>query len=132
MATSKLLRKASAVDRFGNDPENLAVSLTAALRKFTPYGDRMLVEPISLIPESVSGIVLPDVVTSPDQLRYGKVAFQSETITSTYTGKYVAFHRNVGTHVRVDETDYLIVRENDLWGEVDPVLTEEKSPIITG
>ena len=82
-----------------------------------PLADRVLVEPAAAEETTASGIIIPDTAKEKPQ-RGSVVAIGSgkkdEPLTvkvgdSTLYGKYA------GTEIAVDGTDYLIMRESDIF-----------------
>jgi chaperonin GroES len=91
-----------------------------------PLGDRLIVEPLEEEQTTVGGIVLPD--TALEKPQRGKVvaagpgARNSETgeriLMDVAEGDQVVFSKYGGTEIRIEGTDYLILRESDVLAKV--------------
>ena len=88
---------------------------------YQPLGDRVIVEAES--PEQVtkSGIVLPDTAQEKPQTGRvlcsgpGRVTDDGKTIPlSVKEGDVVIFAKYGGTEIKVDNKEYLIIRESDI------------------
>ena len=73
----------------------------------TPLGDRLIVEPLEEEQTTIGGIVLPD--TAVEKPQRGSVIAAGDT---------VVFSKYGGTEIRVEGTDYLILRESDVLAKV--------------
>lgn len=93
--------------------------------KINPLSDRVVVEPDQ--PEEVSngGIILPD--TAQEKPQRGKVVAvgpgrttDSGTLVepSVDVGDEVLYGKYSGTEITVDDSDLLIVRENDIMAKL--------------
>ena len=87
-----------------------------------PLGDKVVVEVIDEPQTTVSGIVLPD--SAKEKSQRGKViAVGTGKLLDNGTrepmevkvGDTVLFGKYSGTEVKVDGTEYLVVREDDLF-----------------
>ena len=94
--------------------------------KIRPLGDRVLVKPLSRETVTKSGIVLPDTATEKPQegeilaVGPGKVLDNGKrTTVEVSMGQRVLFAKYAGTEVKVDNEEYLILRESDIMGIVD-------------
>jgi chaperonin GroES len=92
----------------------------------TPLGDRLIVEPLEEEQTTIGGIVLPDTAVEKPQrgsvVAAGPGSRNSETgerIPMEITaGDTVVFSKYGGTEIRVEGTDYLILRESDVLAKV--------------
>jgi len=91
-----------------------------------PLGDRVLVKPLSRETVTKSGIVLPDTATEKPQegeilaVGSGKVLDNGKrTTVEVSVGQRVLFAKYAGTEVKMDNEEYLILRESDIMGIVD-------------
>lgn len=91
--------------------------------KFKPLHDRILVERIDETEEVRGGIVIPD--TAKEKPQEGKVVNvgPGKTLDNGKTSKMtvkkgdrVLFGKYSGTEVKIDDQDYLIMREDDVLG----------------
>ena len=89
--------------------------------KVKPLGDRVLVEPIEEKETRKGGIIIPD--SAKEKPQEGKVIALG-TGKKDDEGKDIPFHvkkgdrvlisKYGGTEIKVDEKDYLIMREDDI------------------
>jgi len=91
--------------------------------KFRPLHDRVLVERVEQETKTAGGIIIPD--TAKEKPMQGKVkAVGSGNRDETgklvpldvKAGDSVLFGRYSGTEVKIDGTEYLIMRESDILG----------------
>ena len=95
--------------------------------KIHPLGDRVLVEPVKEDAEvKKGGIIIPD--TAKEKPQQGKViAVGSGKLDDN--GKVIPFHvkkgdkvlmpKYGGTEIKIDNKDYLILREEDILGVIE-------------
>jgi chaperonin GroES len=91
-----------------------------------PLGDRLIVEPLEEEQTTATGIVLPD--TALEKPQRGTVIAAGPGARSAETGEVipmdvaegdvVVFSKYGGTDIKVDGTDYLILRESDVLAKV--------------
>ena len=91
-----------------------------------PLGDRVLVQPLEEKETKKGGIIIPD--TAKEKPQEGKVVALG-TGKLDDKGKKVAFEvkkgdrvlipKYGGTEVKIDEQDYLIMKEEDILGIVE-------------
>jgi len=82
-----------------------------------PLADRVLVEPAPAEEKTLSGIIIPD--TAKEKPQRGKVVAvgvgkKDEPLT-VKVGDSVLYGKYSGTEVNIDGTNYLIMRESDLF-----------------
>jgi chaperonin GroES len=107
-----------------NNWEEQAMSTVSV--KIRPLGDRVLVKPLSRETVTKSGIVLPDTATEKPQeaeilaVGPGKVLDNGKrTTVEVSVGQRVLFAKYAGTEVKMDNEEYLILRESDIMGIVE-------------
>jgi chaperonin GroES len=94
--------------------------------KIQPLGDRVLVEPIKEDKVKKGGIIIPD--TAKEKPQQGKViAVGSGKLDDN--GKVIPLHvkkgdkvlmpKYGGTEIKIDNKDYLILREEDILGVIE-------------
>jgi chaperonin GroES len=91
-----------------------------------PLGDRLIVEPLEEEQTTIGGIVLPD--TALEKPQRGNVVAAGPGSRSQETGEVipmdvsegdvVVFSKYGGTEIRIEGTDYLILRESDVLAKV--------------
>ena len=89
--------------------------------KIKPLGDRILVKQLEPEEKSKGGIILPD--TAKEKPKEGKVEAvgQGKMLDdgkiqplSVKAGDHILFSSYAGTEVKVDEEEYLIMKEEDV------------------
>jgi chaperonin GroES len=91
-----------------------------------PLGDRLIVEPLEEEQTTIGGIVLPD--TALEKPQRGTVVAAGPGSRNVETGDripldvsegdLVVFSKYGGTEIRIEGTDYLILRESDVLATV--------------
>lgn len=91
--------------------------------KIKPLEDRVIVKPSTIEEKTKGGIILPDtakekpiegtvVATGP-----GKISDDGKTISlNVKVGDKVLYGKYSGTEVKVDNEEYLFMRESDIFG----------------
>ena len=91
--------------------------------KFKPLHDRVLIQRVESEEKTASGIIIPD--TAQEKPMQGKVVAagsgakdESGKVTplDVKEGDSVLFGKWAGTEVKIDGTDYLIMKESDIMG----------------
>jgi chaperonin GroES len=82
-----------------------------------PLADRVLVEPAAAETKTSGGIIIPD--TAKEKPQKGTVVAvgpgkKDEPLTVT-VGNQVLYGKYGGTEITIDGTDYLIMRESDIY-----------------
>ena len=100
--------------------------MTTVSLKIQPLGDRVVVKPSGRETVTKSGIVLPDTAKEKPQegevlaVGPGKVLDNGKRITlEVQVGQKVLFAKYAGTEVKMDNEEYLILRESDIMGIVE-------------
>ena len=91
-----------------------------------PLGDRLIVEPLEEEQTTIGGIVLPD--TALEKPQRGNVVAAGPGVRSQETGEVIpmdvsegdiiVFSKYGGNEIRIEGTDYLILRESDVLAKV--------------
>jgi chaperonin GroES len=98
--------------------------------KFRPLHDRIVIKRIEAEAKSVGGIIIPD--TAKEKPQQGEVVAvgpggrdESGKLTpiDVKAGDRVLFGKWSGTEVKIDDEEYLIMKESDVMG----VLTETEA-----
>ena len=81
-----------------------------------PLADRVLIEPMQAETKTASGIIIPD--NAKEKPQRGKVVAvgngtKDEPMT-VKVGNTVLYGKFTGTELKLDGTDYLIMRESDI------------------
>ena len=92
-----------------------------ATLNYVPLGDRVIVEPEAAEQKTKSGIVLPDSAQEKPQagkvvaVGSGRVTDDGKTVQLTLkVGDRVIFSKYGGTELKVEDKEYIILRENDI------------------
>ena len=88
--------------------------------KIKPLADRVLVEPSAAEEKTSSGIIIPD--TAKEKPQKGKIisvgnGTKDEKLT-VKVGDTVLYGKYSGTEINIEGTDYLIMKESDIFGIV--------------
>jgi chaperonin GroES len=94
--------------------------------KIRPLGDRVVIKALSRETVTKSGIVLPDTAKEKPQegeiiaVGPGKVLDNGKRIELELSvGQKVLFAKYAGIEVKIDDEEYLILRESDIMGVVE-------------
>ncbi|SRR6266849_5240770 len=100
--------------------------MSAVITSLRPLGDRVVIKPLGRETVTKSGIVLPDTAKEKPQegeivaVGPGKVLDNGiRTILEVKIGQRVLFAKYSGTEVKVEDEEYLILRESDVLGIVE-------------
>jgi chaperonin GroES len=103
----------------------------------TPLGDRLIVEPLEEEQTTIGGIVLPD--TALEKPQRGQVIAAGPGSRNADTGDripmdvaagdQVVFSKYGGTEIRIEGTDYLILRESDVLAKVAGAPAKAKAKV---
>jgi chaperonin GroES len=81
-----------------------------------PLADRVLVQPMAAETKTASGIIIPD--TAKEKPQKGKVVAvgpgTSENAVTVKVGNTVLYGKFSGTELKLEGTDYLMMRESDI------------------
>lgn len=81
-----------------------------------PLADRVLVQPMAAETKTASGIIIPD--TAKEKPQKGKVVAvgpgTSDNPVTVKVGNTVLYGKFSGTELKLDGTDYLMMRESDI------------------
>ncbi|MFL3000342.1 MAG: co-chaperone GroES [Cytophagales bacterium] len=87
---------------------------------FKPLADRVLVEPEAAEEKTASGIIIPD--TAKEKPQKGKIIAVGDGTTdhkmNVKVGDRVLYGKYSGTELTIEDTDYLIMKESDIFGVV--------------
>jgi chaperonin GroES len=87
---------------------------------FKPLADRVLVEPAAAEEKTASGIFIPDTAKEKPQ-RGAIVAIgtgKKDEPISVKVGDQILYGKYAGTEITIDGTEYLIMKEADIYGIV--------------
>ena len=87
---------------------------------FKPLADRVLVEPEAAEEKTASGIIIPD--TAKEKPQRGKIvavgAGTPDHKMNVKVGDSILYGKYSGTELTISDTDYLIMKESDIFGIV--------------
>lgn len=82
-----------------------------------PLADRVLVQPAPAEEKTASGIIIPD--TAKEKPQRGTVVAvgpgKKDEPTTVKVGDQVLYGKYSGTEIAIEGTDYLILKESDLY-----------------
>jgi chaperonin GroES len=85
---------------------------------FKPLADRVLIKPAAAEQVTASGIIIPD--TAKEKPLRGKVIAvgngKTDEPMNVNVGDLVIFGQYSGTEIKIDGSNYLIMRESDIYG----------------
>ena len=88
--------------------------------KIQPLADRVLLEPLAAETTTASGLIIPDSAKEKPSkgtvIAVGKVT-KDEPMT-VQVGDTVLYGKYAGTELKLEGTDYLIMRESDIFAIV--------------
>jgi len=91
-----------------------------------PLGDRVVVKPLASEEVTKSGIVLPDTAKEKPQegevvaVGSGRMLDSGDRVPiDLNAGDKVLFSKYAGNEVKIDDVDYLILREMDILGVIE-------------
>jgi len=93
---------------------------TMSKLNLTPLADRVVVEPAAAEQKTAGGIIIPD--TAKEKPQKGTVVAvgngKKDEPMTVKVGDAVLYGKYSGTEVNVDGTDYLIMKESDIYAIV--------------
>lgn len=94
--------------------------------KIRPLGDRILVKPLEAKEQKKSGIIIPDTAKEKPQegeviaVGTGKITDDGKKIpVDIKVGDKILFGKYSGTEVKIDEQEYLIMHQDDVFGIIE-------------
>ena len=91
-----------------------------------PLADRVLVEPAAAEEKTAGGIIIPDTAKEKPQegevvaIGKGRVLEDgTQRALDLKVGDKILFGKYAGTDVKIDDEDYLIMREDDILGVIE-------------
>ena len=85
-----------------------------------PLADRVVVQPAEAETKTISGIIIPD--TAKEKPQRGKVVAvgngTKDQAMTVKVGDEVLYGKYSGTEISIDGTNYLIMRESDIYAIV--------------
>ncbi|MEY2828284.1 MAG: hypothetical protein RIQ33_142 [Bacteroidota bacterium] len=88
--------------------------------KVTPIADRVLVKPAAAEEKTASGIIIPD--TAKEKPMRGEVVAvgtgKKDEPMTVKAGDTVLYGKYAGTEITIEGTEYLIMRESDIFAVI--------------
>ncbi len=85
---------------------------------FKPLADRVLVEPAAAEEKTASGIIIPD--TAKEKPQKGAIVAvgtgKKDEPLNVKVGDQVLYGKYSGTEITIEGTEYLIMKEADIYG----------------
>lgn len=85
--------------------------------KFKPLKDRVFVSYAEEEERTKGGIYVPD--TAKEKPQKGKVEAVGSEVKELKVGNVILFDKYSGSKVKIDEQEYLIVKEEDILGIIE-------------
>ena len=86
--------------------------------KFKPLADRVLIEPVAAEEKTSSGIIIPD--TAKEKPLQGIVIAagpgKGDEAMTVKKGDTVLYGQYSGTEIKIENGEYLIMKESDIYG----------------
>lgn len=82
--------------------------------KFKPLKDRVFVSYTNELEKTAGGLYIPD--TAKEKPQTGKVEAAGDEVKQIKVGDKVLFDKYSGSKINIDNTEYLIVKEEDILG----------------
>lgn len=82
--------------------------------KFKPLKDRVFVSYTDEMEKTAGGLYIPD--TAKEKPQSGKVEAVGDEVKSLKVGDKILFDKYSGSKINIDNTEYLIVKEEDVLG----------------
>ena len=99
---------------------------TATTTNVRPLGDRILVQPKEVESKTAGGIVIPDTADKDKPMQgtvlatgHGKYIDGKLQPLQVKTGDRVLFGKYSGTTIKLDNQEYLVMREEDVMGVIE-------------
>lgn len=83
---------------------------------FKPLGDRVLIKFTDEAEKTAGGIYIPE--TAKEKPQKGKVEAVGKDVEEVKVGDMVLFDKYSGSKIQMDDSDYLIVKEEEVLGIV--------------
>jgi chaperonin GroES len=82
--------------------------------KFKPLKDRVFVSYTEELEKTAGGLYIPD--SAKEKPQSGKVEAVGDDVKSLKVGDKILFDRYSGSKISIDNTEYLIIKEEDVLG----------------
>ena len=82
--------------------------------KFKPLKDRVFVSYTEELEKTAGGLYIPD--SAKEKPQSGKVEVVGDDVKSLKIGDKILFDRYSGSKISIDNTEYLIIKEEDVLG----------------
>jgi chaperonin GroES len=86
-----------------------------------PLGDRVLIKPMEAPEKVKGGIIIPD--SAKERPQEGHVAAvgpgKEEEKMAVTVGDKVIYSKYAGTEIKIDDQDYLLMRQDDILGIIE-------------
>lgn len=95
-------------------------------KKIRPLSDRVVVEPREMETKTAGGIVIPDTADKDKPIEGTVIAIGTGKFVEgkmqplqVKVGDKILFGKYSGTNVKLDDQDYLVMREEDIMGVLE-------------
>ena len=83
---------------------------------FKPLGDRVFVKFTDEAEKTAGGIYIPE--TAKEKPQKGKVEAVGKDVEEVKVGDIILFDKYAGSKIQMDDSDYLIIKEEEVLGIV--------------
>ena len=104
--------------------------------KLVPLTDRVVLKQLEAEEKTQSGIILPDSAKEKPQeaeviaVGPGGMVDGKEVVMQVKEGQKVIYSKYAGTEVKLEDEEYIIVKQNDIHAVVEAYLSIRKSLLI--
>ena len=99
--------------------------------KIRPLFDRVVIKSVEAEETTKSGIVLPGTAKEKPQMAEviavgpGGIVDGKEVVMQVKVGDKVVYSKYAGTEVKLDGTEYIVIRQSDILAVVEVILRED-------
>jgi len=87
--------------------------------KVKPLGDRILVKVLQIEEKTKGGIYIPQTAQEKTQQGVVEECGDAQDIIKVKVGQKVIYDKYAGTQIKIDDVDYLILRNDDVLAVVE-------------
>jgi chaperonin GroES len=87
--------------------------------KVKPLGDRILVKVLQIEEKTKGGIYIPQTAQEKTQQGVVEEVGDAQDVIKVKVGQKVIYDKYAGTQIKIDDVDYLILRNDDVLAVVE-------------
>jgi len=84
-----------------------------------PLGSRLVIHPVQQETVSAGGIFIPSVAQNPESVQQAKVFAVGPQVVEVKEGDLVLFNKFGGSRIKFGGEEYVIVKEEELYGVLE-------------